>query len=154
MQGLRLMTAVCLFSTALVAANNPYVGAWKVNAEKSTFAPGTAFKEMTVTFEAVGDEMKRTVTGIGPDGEQVNMNSTIPWDGNFHKIESPDGPTVDVAVKKVNDYTLRVKVKKEEQIIQTAETSVSKDGKTMTVKEKGEDKKGRKLDNTYVFEKQ
>jgi hypothetical protein len=154
MRAFQLLTALCVFSLSMVAADNPFVGTWKLNTEKSKFAPGTAYKEMNVTFEAAGDQMKRTVTGVDPDGEQVNTSSLIPWDGNFHKIDAPDGPAISVAVKKLNDRTLNVKVKQEEKVVDIIRAAVSKDGKTMTVTEKGEDPKGRKLDNVEVFEKQ
>ena len=153
MRGLKRLTTICVFSTALFAADNPYVGTWKLNTAKSKFSPGTAMKEATVTFEAVGDQMKRTLVGIGPDGEQLNQSGTIPWDGKDHKIDAPNGPSIMVAVKKTN-RTLDVTVKQDGKLVDTIKVVVSKDGKTMTATDKGEDQKGRKLDNTEVFEKQ
>jgi hypothetical protein len=47
-----------------------------------------------------------------------------------------------------------VKVKREGKVIDSIRAVVSKDGKTMTSYEKGEDPKGRQIDNTDVFEKQ
>ena len=155
MRGLQTVAVACLFSTALVAADNPFIGTWKLNPAKSKFATGTELKEMTVTFEAVGNEMKRTVSGIDPDGQQINQNSTIAWDGKAHKIEAPGAPPIMVAVKKVGDHTLDVTVKQPDgKLLDTVKAVVSKDGKSLTVTEKGEDPKGRKLDNTEVFEKQ
>jgi hypothetical protein len=98
--------------------------------------------------------MKRTLVGIDPDGQQLNQSSTIPWDGKEHQIDAPNSPSVMVAVKKINGHTLHVTVKQNEKLVDTVQAVVSKDGKTMTTTEKGEDQKGRKLDNTLVFEKQ
>jgi hypothetical protein len=155
MRGLQTLVAACLFSTALFAADNPFVGTWKLNAAKSKFAPGTEVKEMTVTFEAVGNEMKRTVSGTDADGQQINQSSTIAWDGKPHKIEAPPNPGFTVAVKKVGDHTVDVAVKQPDgKLLNTVKATVSKDGKSLTVTEKGQDPKGRKLDNTEVFEKQ
>jgi hypothetical protein len=155
MRGLQTLAAACLFSTALFAADNPFIGTWKLNPAKSKFAPGTELKEMTVTFEAVGNEVKRIVSGLDPDGQQVNQSSTIAWDGKPHKIEAPDAPPIMVAVKKVGDHTLDVTVKQPDgKLLDTVKAVVSQDGKSLTVNEKGQDPKGRKLDNTEVFEKQ
>ena len=154
MPGLKRLTALCIFSTALFAADNPFVGTWKLNTAKSKFSPGTAIKEATVTFEAVGDQMKRTLVGTDADGQPLNQSGTIPWDGKEHKIDAPNGPSIMVAVKKVNNRTLDVTVKQDGKLVDTIKAGVSKDGKTMTTTEKGEDQKGRKLDNTLVFEKQ
>ena len=155
MRGLRFLIALSVISTAMLAADNPFVGPWKLNVAKSKFAPGTAIKEETVTFEAVGDEMKRSVVGVDADGAQMNQNSTIPWDGKAHKIEAPPAPPIMVAVKKVNDHTLDVTVKQPDgKLLETVKAVVSHDGKSITVTDKGEDPKGRKLDNIEVFEKQ
>lgn len=155
MRALSCVAAVCVFSVALVAADNPFVGTWKLNTAKSRGTPGTLSKEATVVFEAVGDQMKRTVTGINPDGEPVNNSSTIPWDGKEHKVEGLQGQPLMVAVKSVNDRRVNVTVKNAEgKVVSTGHAEVSKDGKTLTSTSKGEDPKGRKYDNVEVFDKQ
>jgi len=71
MPGFRCLTAICVFATALVAADNPFVGTWKLNLAKSKFAPGTQPKEVTVVFESVGDQIKRVATGVDEDGQPL-----------------------------------------------------------------------------------
>ena len=154
MPGLKSLTAICVFSAALFAADNPFLGTWKMNVAKSKGTPGTLAKEATVKFEAVGDEIKRTVTGTDGDGQPMKMEGTLSWDGKEHKVDNPDGSSVMVAVKKVNDHTLDVTVNQNGKLLQTVKAVVSKDGKTMTATVKGEDPKGRKLDNVEVLEKQ
>jgi hypothetical protein len=151
MRGCQLLTAVCVFSVALVAADSPFTGTWKLNTAKSKSAPGTAIKEMTVTFEPVGDQWKRVATGTDSDGKAFNQNSTLAWDGKDHPIDEP-GTTV--AVTQMNDRTVNATVKREGAVIDSIHAVVSKNGKTMTVSEKGQDPKGRKLDNVEVFEKE
>ncbi len=59
------------------------------------------------------------------------------------------------SVKKVNNNTLDVTVKQPDgKALETVKAVVSHDGKSVTVTMKGEDPKGRKVDNTEVFEKQ
>ena len=154
MRRLKSLTAICVFSAALFAADNPFLGTWKMNVAKSKGTPGTLMKEGTVKFEAAGNEIKRTVTGIDGDGQPMNISGTLAWDGKEHKIDNPDGSSVMVAVKKVNDRTLNVTVKQNLKLLQTVKAVVSKDGKTMTATVKGEDPKGRKLNNVEVLEKQ
>src|SRR5918996_4020963 len=127
MRALSCVAAVCVFSVALIAADNPFVGTWKLNTAKSKGTPGTLAKESTVVFEAVGDQMKRTVTGIDPDGEPVNTSSTIPWDGKEHLVEGPKGrPPVMVAVKSVNDRRVNVTVKRDGKVVSSGRVDVSK----------------------------
>lgn len=152
MPGLKLLTAICVFSTAMFAATNPFVGTWKLNPARSKFTPGTAPKEMMVVFETDGDKIKRAATGIDSDGEPVNENSSIAWDRKDHPIDVPPGITV--AVNQVNDRTLNVIIKRKGTVISSVHVVMAKNGKTMTSAEKGEDPKGRKIDNVEVYEKQ
>ena len=150
MRGYQALTAVLVCYAALVAADSPFAGTWKLNTAKSKSAPGTAIKEMTVTFEPVGDQWKRVATGIDSDGKAVNQNAIIEWDGKDHAI---DEPGITVAVTQANTSTLNVIVKREGTVVDSAHVVISNGGKTMTVVEKGQDPKGRKLDNVDVFEK-
>lgn len=59
-----LMTvALCFIGAALVVAENPHMGTWKLNRAKSDLGPG-APKNNTVVYEAAGDKVKVTVDGI------------------------------------------------------------------------------------------
>src|SRR4051812_14030653 len=153
MRGLDLIALSCVFSVGLVAADNAFLGTWKLNVAKSKGTPGTMSKEETVVFAADGNGVKRTATGVDADGQKIDMSATIPWDGKEHKVDGPTGPAM-VAVKSINDQTLNVTVKVNDKVVSTGRVVVSKEGKTMTASFKGEDPKGRKFDNTEVFEKQ
>ena len=151
MRGLRFVGVTLILCGASFAANTAFMGTWKLNKEKSTFSPGTEPKELTVTFEAVGDKVKRVASGIDADGKPINENSTIAWDGTDQKV---DEPGITVAVKPVDDQTVDYTVKSDGKVIVTGHVVASSDGKTVTAKEQGVDEKGRKLDNTEVFDKQ
>jgi hypothetical protein len=153
MRVLHLITAFCICSIILTAADNPFVGTWKLNTAKSRGTPGMMNKEATVVFETDGNDVKRTVTGIGAEGQKLDTTATIPWDGMEHKIDGPMGPAM-VAVKSVNDRTINVTVKVNGKVVSSGRAVVSKDGKTMTSSFKGEDPKGRKFDNVEVFDRQ
>lgn len=151
MRALQLFAAVCIFAAFAIAADNPFIGTWKLDAAKSKFAPGTEIKEMTLTFEAVGDQVKRVATGVMGDGESFKEDDTLAWDGKDHNVKEP-GMTV--AVHKVGDHRLHVNVKHEGKLVNDLRVTMSGDGNTFTATEKGVDSKGRKLDNVDVFEKQ
>ena len=60
-----------------------------------------------------------------------------------------------VAVNSVNDRRVNVTVKNADgKVVESGHAEVSKDGKTMTATFKGEDPKGRKIDNVEAFDKQ
>jgi len=149
-----LVTAFCVFSVVLTAADNPFLGTWKLNTAKSKGTPDTMEKESTVVFASDGNGIKRTVTGIDSDGKPIHLSATIPWDGMEHKVNGPDGAPAMVAVKTVNPNTLDVTVKVNGKVVSSGKVVVAKNGKTMTSTFKGEDPKGRKIDNVEVYEKQ
>ena len=72
---LRISLATCcaiVLASSVALAAEAWLGTWKLNTAKSKGTPGTLSKEETVVFEAVGDQIKRTVSGIDPDGEPLN----------------------------------------------------------------------------------
>ena len=144
-----LVSALSICSFA--AQENPFVGTWKLNAAKSKFAPDTEIKEMKVTFEAsTSNEVKRVATGIDSDGEPIAQTSTITWDGKDHKIDAPD--TTMAVVRDKN--TIEVTIKHQGKIVDRQRATISANGKTMTLTEKGFDSKNHPLNNTEVFQKQ
>jgi hypothetical protein len=154
MRGLHVATVLCIVSAGLLAADSPFAGTWKLDGAKSKFTPGTGFKDATLTFEAVGDQMKRVMHATTVDGQQINQEGTIPWDGKDHKIDDPNGASIMVAVKQVDARHLDVTVKSDGKVVETIQAVVSADGKTLTSTEKGSDPTGRKIDSVQVFRKQ
>ena len=155
MRGVQCLTAICIFSAALFAADNPFLGTWKLNPAKSKGTAGTMDKEATMVFEADGDKIKRTFDGVNADGEKIHMVGSIPWDGKPHQVDGPNGaPPAMVAVKRINDRRVDITVTVNGKVVTTGRSVVSKDGKTLTGSFKGEDPKGRKFDNVEVMEKQ
>jgi hypothetical protein len=145
---------LCLLSSALVAADNPFLGTWKLNTEKSTYSPGPGPKEATVTFEQDGDNIRRVLTGTNADGSPLKEDSSIAWDGKDHLVTKPPDPPIMVAVTQMNDHTLHVIVKQGGKVTDTIHAVASKDGKTVTATDDGVNDKGVKMHNVEVLEKQ
>jgi hypothetical protein len=152
MRAFRILAAFCAISILLFAAENPFVGTWKLNNKKSTFAPATETKEMKVVFEVAGGQVRRVATGIDSDGEPISETSTIAWDGKDHLIDGP-GMTVAV-VQSGNSNTIDVTVKHEGKVMEKVKLTVSKNGKTMTAIAKGFNQKQRPVNNTEIFDRQ
>jgi hypothetical protein len=104
---MRLLTLMILVvSASLSAADNPFLGTWKLNTAKSKSSPMPVAKSMTVTFEANGDKIIRTATGVDGEGKPIKQGGGdgIAWDGKDHVIPEPNGIPTTVAVKRVTDY--------------------------------------------------
>ena len=72
---------IWLAAASFLHAGDPALGTWKLNVAKSKYSPGPAPKSSTVTYEAVGDAVKRTGEGIAADGKKTGFSYTAKFDG-------------------------------------------------------------------------
>ena len=153
-----LRAALFLIATALVAADNPFLGTWKLNTAKSKSSPMPVARSMTVKFDAEGERVRRTVTGVDGEGKPIMQGgpqgTSMAWDGKDHAVQVPNGPPMTIAVKRVNDYRNDVTVKQNGKVTVTVRSVVSKDGRTMTNTVDGVTEKGEKFHQVEVLEKQ
>ncbi len=147
-----MTVAVCLVAGAVCFASDPNLGTWKLNEAKSKMAAG-APKNTTVVYEAAGDKVKVTVDGVDGAGKPTHNEWTGSYDGKDYPVTGD--PTSDMrSLKKVNDHTLDLTVKKDGKVTVSGKIVVSADGKTRTVSTSGTDSMGMKVKNTSVYDKQ
>ena len=149
-----LLTVATLLAGAAVcfAADNPFVGTWKLNEAKSKLAAGAA-KNNTVVYEAAGDSIKVTVDGVDAKGKSVHDD----WTGKFDGKDYPatGDPTMDArSYKMVDAHTLSMTVKKDGKVTISGRIVVSADGKTRTVTTTITDSMGMKTTGVAVYDKQ
>src|SRR4030095_4099046 len=104
---------VCLFAALVCFAsqNDMNLGTWKLNHEKSKFAPG-ATKNTTVVYETSGDNIKVTVKGIDVSGNVVGSEWTGKFDGKEYPVTGD--PTSDArSYEVVNDRVMKLTIKKD-----------------------------------------
>jgi hypothetical protein len=160
-----LTLALCLVGLAVVFADdanmgtlesqrgqNANMGTWKLNEAKSTFAPG-ATKNTTVVYEAAGDNVKVTVDGTDADGKPTHTEWTGKFDGNDYPVIGD--PNSDArSLRKVDDQTLELTVKKDGKVTTMGRIVVSADGKSRTVSTSVTDSTGKKAKSNAVYDKQ
>ena len=162
-----LPMAIFVISSTLFAADNPFLGTWKLNTAKSKSSPMPVAQSMTVKFEADGEKVRRTVTGVDGEGKPIMQGgpegTSVAWDGKDHAVpapprpqpvSAPNGPPMTIAVKRVGDYRNDVTGKQNGKVTVTVRSVVSKDGKTMTNTVNGVNEKGEKFHEVEVLEKQ
>ena len=90
---LQLAACAVLFTftvAAASAADNPVLGKWKLNVEKSKFVPGPGPKSLTRTVEAEGEKVKFTYEGEAADGAPISYTFTVAYDGKDYPITGRD----------------------------------------------------------------
>jgi hypothetical protein len=149
--------AVLVISAAsMYAADNPFMGTWKLDEGKSKIGAG-APKVTTVVYETAGDNIKITADGTFSDGKSLHDEWTGKMDGKDYPVATsgPDTGAEDVrSYTKVNDRTLRFTNKKGGKVITTGTVKLAADGKSRTVSRTDVDAKGKKINSTQIYDKQ
>jgi hypothetical protein len=144
--------ALYFVAATLCYAADANIGTWKLNEAKSKFAPGSS-KNITVVYEEVGDNLKVTVDGTDGAGKPTHTEWTGKLDGKDYPVTGD--PNSDArSVKKVDDHTLVLTVKKDSKVTLTGRIVVAADGKSRTVTTTSTDANGKKVKNTAVYDKQ
>jgi hypothetical protein len=141
-----------LFVVAVCFAADGFIGTWKLNEAKSKLGPGVP-KNDTVVYEAAGDSVKVTISGVGADGKPNHTEWTGKYDGKDYPVTGSAAEDAR-SVKKIDDHTLHVEVKKGGKVVLTAHVVLSADGKTRTVTTTATDANGKKVTGTAVYDKE
>jgi hypothetical protein len=148
--------ALCLAVPSLMLAeDNPVIGTWKLNAEKSKYSGIPAPKNLTRTVTADGDSVKYSFEGTGSDGAALNYSFTVKYDGKDYPTTGSGMPfgADQIAIKRVSSNRFSATLKKDGKIVGTSASTVSKDGKTITLIGKGT-ADGKAVSSTQVYDKQ
>jgi hypothetical protein len=140
-----------------VAQTDPLVGTWKLNVSKSKYAPGPPAKEQTITYAAVANGLKATVSGVDGNGNKMAYGYTAYFDGKDVPetgAGTPNGADTVGGFKRVDPYTTESVSKKAGKVVQRTRRVVSKDGKTLTITSTGTNEKGQATNTVTVYEKQ
>jgi hypothetical protein len=157
-QTLMLVSVLVLSLTAsgvLLAQDNPFVGTWRLDVAKSTYAGQQAPKSETRSVVAEGNGEVIGYKGIAADGSPIAYSVTTNLDGKDapYSGEGPLGADA-TAIKRVDANTTTAILKKAGQTVGTARAVVSKDGKVTTVTMKGTNARGQPVTSRTVWEKQ
>ncbi len=146
------LTVGLLFVGTMCFAQNPNLGTWKLNEAKSKMAAGFP-KNTTVTYEAVGDQMKATVDGVDAQGKPTHNEWTGKFDGQDYPVTGdPNSDTR--SLKQIDAHTLALTVKKAGKVTISGKIVVAADGKSRTLTASGADSMGMKVEGVSVYDKQ
>ena len=150
---LAIVSATGGAAIAAAAAPDPVIGTWQLNVSKSKFTPGPAPKSETRTYSQSGPSITLVIKRVGADGNEMTSQATYQLDGKDYPWTGD--PSFDsLSVKQVDSNTVKFTQKKAGKVVSTGSRTVSKDGKTLTLKSKGTTAKGEKSENVGVFDKQ
>ena len=148
-----LVTLLLCLATGTFCFAGVEMGSWKLNESKSKFAPGTGKNKMVVYKDAKGGKVTIVADGVNAEGKPTHVEWTGKFDGKDYAVTGD--PNADMrSYTRVDDHTLSFSGKKAGKVTVTGQVSVAADGKSRTVTTSGTTAKGKKFNNTAVFEKQ
>ena len=141
-------------AVVIAQADNPQIGFWKMNMEKSKFSTGTGFKSATSRIEAFDGGVKHTVDSVYIDGTTRKYSYATHYDGKDMPVlgNSPYGDTT--AMTHIDANTTQTVYKNKGQVTVTQISVVSPDRKTRTVTTKGTTPAGQPVNNLSVYDRQ
>jgi hypothetical protein len=151
------IVVLCLSVPGLMLAqDNPAIGKWKLNTEKSKYTGMTGPKSLTRTLAADGESVKYSFEGTVADGSALAYGFTVKYDGKDYPTTGSGMPygADHIAITRVSSNRFSATLKKDGKIVGTSTSVVSKDGKTTTLNGKGTDASGKTVSSVQVYDKQ
>jgi hypothetical protein len=131
----RTGTALFLFITSLLAADNPFVGIWKLDMSNSDFTGGL------IRFQNAKPNLTRFTGG----GESYTFTTDgIPHPGLFGRM---------VSVKEINPNTWERTTEFKGKVLSKTTIVLSPDGNTLTETSKGTRPDGSSFEDTEVYDR-
>ena len=134
------VVALCLaIPSLMLAQDNPVLGTWTLNLEKSKFTGMPTPKSLTRTVSADGDSVKYSYEGTGADGAALTYGFTVKFDGKDYPVTGSAAPygADQIVIKKISSHKYSATLKKAGKTVGTSAVVVSADGKTTTLTGKG-----------------
>jgi hypothetical protein len=132
---LLLGCSLALAQAKKAAPADPWVGNWKLDLHKSKF-PGPAPKAETLTVDAANaDAVKYSTKGTGPDGAPYTESYDGKPDGQDYPLMRNGQEVAKISYHRDSDYESTGKATLGDGTTMTQTVTVSKDGKTLTVKQ-------------------
>ena len=152
---LAMVTLGLCLTEMLLGQTDPFLGTWKLNVQKSKFAPGPPRKSETRIVVTGPTGMKVSVERVNGDGSPQEFEYTSNLDNKSYPIIG-DGPygADSIAANLTAPNTIQSTLKKGGKVVATATSVVSGDGKVLTITTKGTDASGKHFTNVSVYDKQ
>ena len=148
-----LVGAILVIGTGVASAADPAIGTWKLNLAKSTFSPGPAPKSQTRSYAESPQGTTVIVKTTAADGKESVSTLTFKDDGKPYPVSGSTDFDM-VSITRVDPMTFHSTQTKAGATVGTGVRTVSKDGKTLTFKQKGTHANGVKYDDVSVYDRQ
>src|ERR1700720_1850611 len=109
-----------------LAQDNPAIGTWKLNVEKSKYNGIPAPKSLTRTVTADGDSVKYSFEGTGAEGGALSYSFTVKYDGKDETVTGSGMPcgADQIPIKRITAHKYSATVKKDSKVVRTSTSGI------------------------------
>jgi hypothetical protein len=143
--------AFWLVMVAAAAAQDPWVGVWRLDPSRSTArAEPSPYKRVTLRIESTGGVLAVIYDMVGSRGGITHLEWTGRFDGRDYFVQGVDYVLTN-AYRRLDDRRYEIVVKVEGRVVARAVAAVSPGGDTLTVDTTETDARGTAATTTAVY---
>jgi hypothetical protein len=147
------IVGILLSAAHAASADDPILGTWRLNVAKSQFTPGPGWQSQVRTYRATPEGVAVTWTGVDAKGEKMHVSYAYAYDGRDYPMLGSASYDTLTAVR-IDAWTVRSEEKRGGKTVGIAVRQVSRDGKVLTITDKGTNRKGQAFSQLLLFDKQ
>ena len=132
--------------------DDPVLGTWKLNVEKSKFIPGPGWQSQLRVYRSTPAGISVTWTGIGASGEKMQVSYTYKYDGKDYPMGG-SGSYDTLNALRIDALTVKSEEKRNGKTVGIAMRTVSPDRRVLTITDEGTNRKGQRFSQVLVFDR-
>jgi hypothetical protein len=144
---------VAILATIARASDDPFVGKWVLDVQRSEYPAGSCPKTMTIEMETVGHGVRYRSDAVYADGKTVHAEYTADYDGNQAMVIGAHGMMLPVFLKRIDSHTVVASYTKSFQVVATSRRVVSEDNRVMTITTTSRDAAGKPVTTIGLYQK-
>jgi hypothetical protein len=135
------------------SVDDPVLGTWRLNVERSRFTPGPGWRSQMRTYRATPEGVSVSWSGVDAGGGAMQVSYTYAYDGrDYPMVGSANYDTLNAV--RVDARTVRSEEKRGGVVVGIAVRTVSPDGRVLTITDEGTNRRGLAFSQTLVFDRQ
>ena len=143
---------ILALTSIIMAADDPFVGTWDLNMEKTKFPPGQEMKSYVIRWEKNGNGFKNTIDSTGATGAAFHVEFAGREEGIDYPITgNPIANTI--SFNRIDANTMGSTLKRAGTVVARMRSSVSADGKILTILQTIIGASGNETSSTLIFDK-
>ena len=147
------LIAISLIATRAGASTDPFLGAWKLNVQRSVYPAGTCPKQMTIEMAATARGVHYHSNTTYANGTTAEAQYVAEYNGKQAAVMGDRGFLLPVSLKRMGSRTVVASYMRGMELIATSRRVVSPDGRRMTITTQSRPSSGKWVTSVGLYER-